>query len=53
MNKLPILPHLVLGACGGGANRHISDAIGGEELDISMCRLKLDDEFHLVKWESR
>jgi len=35
-----------------GLAYQVSQAIGGEELDISLCRLSLDDEFYLVTWEA-
>ncbi len=30
----------------------VSQAVGGEEVDIILCRKKLDDEFYTVKWKA-
>ncbi len=35
-----------------GLARSVSDAVGGEPVDIILCRRNLGDHFYTVKWQS-
>ncbi|MBC8329649.1 MAG: hypothetical protein H8E31_13000 [Planctomycetes bacterium] len=35
-----------------GLARHVSQAVGGEPVDVVLCRLTLDQPFYTVRWKS-